>query len=80
MVTAITIMIGSFRETVQYWVEQTLRADLFVAPATRSNVYSQSTLSPELVRLISTNPRVAAVDPFTSFNIDYQGLAGIRRL
>ena len=72
MVTAITIMIGSFRETVQYWVEQTLRADLFVAPATRSNVYSQSTLSPEVVRLISTNPRVAAVDPFTSFNTDYQ--------
>ncbi|MXZ34802.1 MAG: FtsX-like permease family protein, partial [Acidobacteria bacterium] len=73
MVTAITIMIGSFRETVQYWVEQTLRADLFVAPATRSNVYSESTLSPELVRLISTSSRVAAVDPFTSFNIDYQG-------
>ena len=73
MVTAISIMIGSFRETVQYWVEQTLRADLFVAPATRSNVYSESTLSPEVVRLISTNPRVAAVDPFTSYNIDYQG-------
>lgn len=73
MVTAITIMIGSFRETVQYWVEQTLRADLFVAPATRSNVYSESTLSPEVVRLISTNPRVAAVDPFNSFNIDYRG-------
>lgn len=72
MLTAIAVMIGSFRETVQYWVEQTLRADLFVAPATRSNVYSESTLSPEVVRLISTNPRVAAVDPFTSFNIDYQ--------
>jgi len=73
MVAAITIMIGSFRETVRYWVEQTLRADLFVAPATRSNVYSESTLSPQVVRLISTNPRVAAVDPFTSYNIDYQG-------
>ena len=73
MVTAITIMIGSFRETVQYWVQQTLRADLFVAPATRSNVYSDSTLSPEVVRLISTNPRVAAVDPFTGYNIEYQG-------
>ena len=73
MVTAVTIMIGSFRETVRYWVEQTLRADLFVAPATRSNVYSESTLSPEVVRLISANPLVAAVDPFSGFNIDYQG-------
>lgn len=73
MLTAIAVMIGSFRETVQYWVQQTLRADLFVAPATRSNIYSESTLSPEVVRLISANPRVAAVDPFASYNIDYQG-------
>ena len=73
MVTAITIMIGSFRETVQYWVEQTLRAELFVAPATRSNVYSESSLSPEVVRVVAADPRVAAVDPFTSFTVDYQG-------
>ena len=73
MVTAITIMIGSFRETVQYWVEQTLRADLFVAPATRSNVYSESSLSPEVVREVAANPGVAAVDPFAGFVIDYQG-------
>ena len=73
MVTAISIMIGSFRETVQYWVEQTLRADLFVAPATRSNVYSESSLSPEVVRVVAAEPRVAAVDPFTGFVIDYQG-------
>ena len=73
MLTAIAVMIGSFRETVQYWVQQTLRADLFVAPATRSNIYSESTLSPEVVRLISANPQVAAVDPFTSETIDYQG-------
>jgi putative ABC transport system permease protein len=73
MVTAITIMIGSFRETVRYWVEQTLRAELFVAPATRSNVYSESSLSPEVVRVVAADPRVAAVDPFTSFTVDYQG-------
>ena len=73
MLTAIAVMIGSFRETVQYWVQQTLRADLYLAPATRSNIYSESTLSPEVVRLVSANPRVAAVDPFTSFVIDYQG-------
>lgn len=73
MLTAIAVMIGSFRETVQYWVEQTLRADLFVAPATRSNIYSESTLSPEVARLISANPRVAAVDPFTSDTIEYRG-------
>lgn len=73
MLTAIAVMIGSFRDTVQYWVQQTLQADLYLSPATRSNIYSESTLSPEIVRLVSANPQVAAVDRFTSFAIDYQG-------
>ncbi len=73
MLTAIAVMIGSFRETVQYWVQQTLQADLYLAPATRSNIYSKSSVSPEVVRLVAANPGVAAVDRFTSFTIDYQG-------
>ena len=73
MLTAIAVMIGSFRETVQYWVQQTLKADLYLAPATRSNIYSESKLSPEVVRLVSENTHVAAIDRFTSFPIDYQG-------
>ena len=33
MMVAIAVMIGSFRDTVVYWVGQTLQADLFVGPA-----------------------------------------------
>ena len=73
MLTAIAVMIGSFRETVQYWVQQTLQADLYLAPATRSNIYSKSSVSPEVVRLVAANPGVAAVDSFTGFTVDYQG-------
>lgn len=73
MLTAIAVMIGSFRETVQYWVQQTLQADLYLSPATRSNIYSESSLSPEVVRLVAANPGVAAVDLFASFTVDYQG-------
>ena len=32
MMVAVAIMIGSFRETVVYWVGQTLQADLFIGP------------------------------------------------
>ncbi len=32
MMVAIAVMIGSFRETVVYWVGQTLQADLFIGP------------------------------------------------
>ena len=73
MLTSIAIMIGSFRETVQYWVRQTLRADLYLAPATRSNILSEATLSPEVVRQVSLNSNVAAVDRFVSFGISYRG-------
>ena len=46
MLVAIAVMIGSFRETVIYWVAQTLRADLYVATARRSNLDAQATISP----------------------------------
>ena len=35
MMVAITVMVGSFRQTVVDWVGQSLKADLFVGPATR---------------------------------------------
>ena len=36
MMVAIAVMIGSFRDTVVYWVGQTLQADLFIGPAARA--------------------------------------------
>ena len=32
MMVAMAVMIGSFRDTVVYWVGQTLQADLFIGP------------------------------------------------
>ena len=36
MMVAITVMVGSFRQTVIDWVGQSLQADLFVGPASRA--------------------------------------------
>ncbi len=71
MMVALAVMIGSFRETVKYWVEQTLKADLYVAPATRSNVASDATISPQVERIVAVHPAVAAVDRFRNLNIPY---------
>jgi putative ABC transport system permease protein len=73
MMVAIAIMIGSFRETVVYWVSQTLQADLYVSTARRSSLDSHSTISPELERIVRSAPGVAAVDPFRSLNLVYEG-------
>jgi putative ABC transport system permease protein len=73
MMVAIAIMIGSFRQTVQYWVSQTLQADLYLATARRSNIESQATVSPELQRIVASHPAVAAVDRFRSLSLVYEG-------
>jgi hypothetical protein len=44
MMVAVAVMIGSFRETVIYWVGQTLQADLYLRPATRANVATDARL------------------------------------
>jgi putative ABC transport system permease protein len=64
-------MIGSFRETVIYWVGQTLRADLYLRPATRSNVEVDATVSPDVEAAIRRHPQVAAVDRFRNFTLPY---------
>jgi putative ABC transport system permease protein len=71
MLVAIAVMIGSFRETVIYWVEQTLRADLYLRPATRSNVSVEATVSPEVEEAVRQHPQVAGVDRFRNFTLPY---------
>jgi putative ABC transport system permease protein len=71
MLVAIAVMIGSFRETVIYWVGQTLRADLYLRPATRSNVDVDATVSPDVEAAIRRHPQVAAVDRFRNFTLPY---------
>ncbi len=72
MLVAIAIMIGSFRQTVIYWVGQTLKADLFVATARRANLDAQSTISPELEHAIGTDPDVADVDRFRALSLSFR--------
>jgi putative ABC transport system permease protein len=70
MMVAVAVMVGSFRETVIYWVNQTLKADLYVAPA-RTSRTSQATVSPELEALVRAQPGVAAIDAFRAFDMQY---------
>ncbi len=71
MMVAIAIMIGSFRNTVVYWVGQTLQADLFVGPGVRPTVGQQQTLSPEVIAAVRRHPAVAAIDSFRNVDLVY---------
>ena len=73
MMTAIAVMIGSFRETVVYWVSQTLQADLFISPGSRGPGDVDDTLSPEVVGRVTGHDSVLAVDRFRLIDVPYDG-------
>jgi putative ABC transport system permease protein len=72
MMTAIAVMVGSFRETVIYWVSQTLKADLYLRPASRANVATEAVISSEVINAVTAHPQVAAADPFRNFDVPYE--------
>ena len=71
MLAAIAIMVGSFRETVAYWVGQTLQADLFVAVADGGRIGSGAGISAAAERRIASHPAVVAVDGFRTVDLPY---------
>jgi len=62
MLAAITIMVGSFRETVEVWLGQTLRADVYVTTPSWRQARSEARLSPEVMELLARQPGVRVVD------------------
>jgi len=73
MMVAIAVMIGSFRETVVYWVGQTLQADLFIGPGIRPTVGSEQTVSEDVIETLARHPQVEALDRFRNVDLVYEG-------
>jgi putative ABC transport system permease protein len=74
MMTAVGIMVGSFRETVLLWMGDQLPADLYLRPAGNPAADRHPTISPELVETIAHLPGVAAVDRLREYEISYEGM------
>jgi len=74
MLTAIGIMVGSFRETVVLWLGDRIQADFYVQPAAPPGPDRHPTLAPILADRIRMLPEVAAVDQLRAYEIVYRGL------
>jgi putative ABC transport system permease protein len=75
MMISLAIMIGSFRQTVTVWIDQTLKADLWMQSSARS-MGSQNARMPDSVAEKSKQVKgIAAVDPFVDVPIEYDGEA-----
>jgi putative ABC transport system permease protein len=74
MMTAVGIMVGSFRETVRIWMNGQLPADLYLRPAGSAAADRHPTLSPGLAEELARLPGVAAVDRLRAYEISFENM------
>lgn len=73
MTVGVSVMVFSFRQTVAGWINETLLADLFIAPASNEVIGPSSFIPPECIRFLETHPGVAEVDTFREVAIPFRG-------
>ena len=73
MMTAVAILIGSFRATVVTWADEVLSADLFVRTLGPSDASSSARFSPRVLATIEHVPGVADVHALRSITIPFRG-------
>jgi putative ABC transport system permease protein len=82
MMASVGIMVDSFRETVRLWLDNQLRADLYVRAAGPQQPGLYPPLPDSLIRVLATAPGVAAVDDYHGLPLHFRGeratLAGAR--
>lgn len=74
MLTAVGVMVGSFRETVALWMDDTLQADLYLSPAVPAGADRNPVMPYDIVDRLKTLSDVQAVDTFRAYQISYDGL------
>jgi len=70
MLVSVSTMIQSFRRTVEVWIEQTIRADLYLTRASRLVKGTDTRLAGEVVDSVRGIPGVAAADGFRGLRVE----------
>lgn len=71
MMIAIGVMVGSFRQTVVYWLDSILTADLVVKPVMNNSALSTGSLDPQVAQALREDPDVAATCWYSSRPLAY---------
>lgn len=74
MMTAVGIMVGSFRQTVVSWMDSELPADLYIRPAGNSATDQHPTISATLSDAIAKISDVQTVQRLRAYEISYQNM------
>ena len=74
MMVSVGIMVGSFRETVEVWLDSQLRADIYLRAAGPPTAGIYPPIDGAVAGIIEATPGVADVDVFHAFTFSYEGL------
>jgi putative ABC transport system permease protein len=74
MAIGVTIMVHSFRATVDQWIGESIKADLFIAPSTNLIAGALEPLDPEAETLALATPGVRAVGTYREIRLFLDGL------
>ena len=73
MMVSVGIMVGSFRETVQVWLDSQLRADIYMRAAGPASAGIYPPIATTVPAIVRQTPGVAEVDIFHAFDFRYEG-------
>jgi putative ABC transport system permease protein len=71
MMVAVALMVGSFRETVRIWVDQTVSSDLWLRPAKGLSNAGAAVFPPEIANDLARIPFIAAIDRIRGRDVVY---------
>jgi putative ABC transport system permease protein len=74
MLVSVSIMIYSFRRTIDRWLEHRLVADLFVAPAANEVVGFENFIPDEFIKFLRSRPEVEMIDTFRYLTATVNGV------
>ena len=72
LTVAIAVMVGSFRTTVTYWVDQSLGADLYVRPGVPPRSQNPPTFTEASLKLLRDHPAVEVMDGYRGMDFPFR--------
>jgi len=73
MTVGISVMIYSFRASVDTWINRTIQADLFVTLAANEVTGFQATIPDEVITWLENHPHVKSIDTFHEKRVPFRG-------
>ncbi len=73
MLIAVTVMIGSFRRTVDDWVSRAISGDIFFGPAVFSTAAYDHYLPPEILPELQRDPEIADIYLYRCVRLPFRG-------